>query len=349
MRIIYKFFASFFYLKDCKSYVHPTYGKGQCVKLSACSGSNQYSLRGYCDGLASDYTCCFEKSAPVVSGAPRACGLSQTRGKGVCTKSTDCPNNDVASSAISAAECDSAKSEVCCYSLQKNLDLYEFRGVWVSTVANIDWPSKKTLTTAQQQQELTRILDTVASLGHNAIVFQVRPAGDALYKSNVEPWSAYLTGTQGKAPSPEWDPLEFIVREAHMRNIDVHAWLNPYRARNKGETYALAANHMANKFSKYAYNFDNFLWMDPGSEEVRKHTLSVVEDIVSRYDVDGIHIDDYFYPYPVNGVTFPDNALYSAYQTAGGKLSKDDWRRENVNILVRDMYYKIKSIKPLVS
>ena len=169
-----------------------------------------------------------------------------------------------------------------------------------------------------------------------------------MYNSSIgEPWSYYLTGTQGKAPNPFYDPLKFMIDEAHKRGIDVHAWFNPYRARNKNEQYALAANHMGVKLSKYTYTYDNYLWMDPGAAEVRQHTLNVVSDIVRNYDVDGIHIDDYFYPYS-DGTDFPDSATYAAYVSGGGTMVKADWRRENVNQLVSGIYSLIKSIKPLV-
>ena len=176
---------------------------------------------------------------------------------------------------------------------------------------------------------------------------QVRPAGDALYASTLEPWSFYLTGTHGKAPSPLWDPLVFIITEAHKRNIEVHAWLNPYRARMAGATYTLAANHMGTRFSKYAYPYGTNIWMDPGSVEVQQFTVNVTEDIVRRYAVDGIHIDDYFYPYS-DGTPFPDAPTYAAYQSQGGQLNLGDWRRENVNTLIKSMYTRMHAIRPKV-
>ncbi|CAF1003124.1 unnamed protein product, partial [Brachionus calyciflorus] len=241
--------------EDCSKYTHPTYGLGKCIKSSQCTG---LALSGYCDGYTSDYKCCFNTTIPTITEL-KGCGLSTTKGKGVCVSSEKCPNGQVAFT----NECSS--NEVCCYSLQKDVDYYEFRGAWISTVANIDWPSARTLTTDQQKAELINILNTLKSTGINVVVFQIRPAGDALYNSNYEPWSYYLTGTQGKAPSPFWDPLKFVIQEAHVRNIDVHAWFNPYRAKNKGESYSLASNHIALKYSQYAYNYAGYLWMDPGS------------------------------------------------------------------------------------
>ncbi|RNA30760.1 UPF0748 yngK [Brachionus plicatilis] len=322
---------------DCSNYEHPTYGFGQCVKSSSCQG---LALSGYCDDYSSDYKCCFDTNLPSKNELKK-CAMSLSKGKGVCVSAPKCPNALVALT----NECN--MDEVCCYSLQKSVDYYEFRGVWISTVANIDWPSKRTLTTEQQKSELITILNTLKLTGINAVVFQIRPAGDALYNSNIEPWSYYLTGTQGKAPSPVWDPLQFIVEEAHLRNIDVHAWFNPYRAKNKGETYTLSSNHMANRYSRYAYNYAGYLWMDPGSAQVKAHTLFVLEDILTRYDIDGLHMDDYFYPYPDNS-DFPDSATYASYLSYGGTLSKSDWRRDNVNKLVKDIYSLVKRVKPLV-
>ena len=156
-----------------------------------------------------------------------------------------------------------------------------------------------------------------------------------------------MTGTHGKPPSPAWDPLSFIISEAHKRGIEVHAWLNPYRARMTGATYALASNHMGVRFSKYAYPYGGHIWMDPGSVEVQEFTLNVTDDIVRRYDVDGMHIDDYFYPYS-DGNEFPDAATYAAYQAQGGTLGKDDWRRDNVNKLIQAMYTRMHAIRPKV-
>jgi uncharacterized lipoprotein YddW (UPF0748 family) len=163
----------------------------------------------------------------------------------------------------------------------------------------------------------------------------------------LEPWSFYLTGTQGVAPSPLWDPLAFIIDEAHRRNIEVHAWLNPYRARMAGATYELAPTNMAKRFPQYAYPYDKHIWMDPGSVEVQEFIVNVTEDIVSRYAVDGIHIDDYFYPYS-DGTEFPDAATYAAYQEHGGHLNKSDWRRSNVNTLIQSMYTRMHAIRPKV-
>jgi len=229
----------------------------------------------------------------------------------------------------------------------------EFRGVWVASVANIDWPSKRTLTTAEQQRELLVLLDRAAELKLNAVVFQVRPAADALYDSKIEPWSEYLTGAQGRAPDPYWDPLAFAVREAHARQLELHAWFNPYRARFTDAKSALASSHIARTNPALVKPYGGYLWMDPGERAVRARTLKVVLDVVARYDIDGVHIDDYFYPYPETSkrgreIPFPDEPSWQQYRKGGGALSRDDWRRRNVDLLVHELHDGIHQIKPWV-
>lgn len=223
----------------------------------------------------------------------------------------------------------------------------EFRGVWTASVANIDWPSDPDLSVEQQQAELLGILDRMQELNMNALVLQIRPAGDAFYASDLEPWSFWLTGTQGQAPAPFYDPLQFAIEESHKRNIELHAWLNPYRAKTN-QKYTLAPNHMANKFPEYAYQYGDLLWMDPGAKPVQDHIYNVVMDVVRRYDLDAIHIDDYFYPYPKPGIDFPDSRTYGAYRQSGGTLSLGDWRRQNVNELIQRLAEGIKAEKPYV-
>src|ERR1051325_3611198 len=173
----------------------------------------------------------------------------------------------------------------------------EFRGLWVATVDNTDWPSVKGLTTEQQKSELIALLDRAASIHMNAIILQVRPEADALYPSQLEPWSRYLTGVQGRAPSPKWDPLAFAITEAHKRGMELHAWFNPYRAAFKRGA-PNAASHVANRHPRWIRPYYDYLWMDPAIPEVRQRMIDVVLDVVRRYDVDAVHIDDYFYPYP---------------------------------------------------
>jgi uncharacterized lipoprotein YddW (UPF0748 family) len=226
----------------------------------------------------------------------------------------------------------------------------EFRGVWVATVGNIDWPSKPGLTTEQQKAEALAILGRVAELNLNAVIFQVRTAADALYRSDLEPWSAVLTGTQGQAPEPFYDPLAFWVAEAHRRGLQLHAWLNPFRAKPAGAKYETAATHVSKAHPDWVKSYGEMLWMDPGIADARDHTLRVVADVLNRYNVDGIHIDDYFYPYPVSEggqpVDFPDDASWALYQDTGGRLNRADWRRENVNRLVEGMYRLSRDFRP---
>jgi uncharacterized lipoprotein YddW (UPF0748 family) len=229
----------------------------------------------------------------------------------------------------------------------QSIPKYEFRGVWVATVNNIDWPSKPGLTTEQQKKEILAILDMHAKNGMNAIIFQIRPASDAFYKSDLEPWSRYLTGTPGKAPSPFYDPLEFWIQECHKRNIEFHAWLNPFRvAQNVSEP--LAANHVAFKHPEWIVNYGGKLYFDPGLPETREFVLLVVKDIVARYDVDAIHFDDYFYPYPSLKEGFPDGKSFAQYNRGFLAVQKADWRRDNVDIIIKMLSEGIKQTKPWV-
>jgi uncharacterized lipoprotein YddW (UPF0748 family) len=218
----------------------------------------------------------------------------------------------------------------------------EFRGVWVATVYNLDWPSKPGLSAATQQAQLRALLDRAASLNLNAILLQVRPASDALYNSSFEPWSQVLSGTAGV--SPGYDPLAFAISEAHARGLELHAWVNPFRAvlhRND----RLPSNHVAVEHPEWIRRFGDQLWIDPGNPAARRYVISVITDIARRYPVDGIHLDDYFYPYPVkNGGSFPDEATWQAYGKASG-LSRADWRRQNINEFVGDLYRGVKSAR----
>lgn len=229
----------------------------------------------------------------------------------------------------------------------------EFRGVWVASVRNIDWPSRPGLSTREQQQELIDILDRSAQLRLNAVILQVRPAADALYPSPHEPWSEYLTGQMGRAPDPYYDPLEFAVNEAHRRGLELHAWFNPYRARHPSARSAPSANHISVTQPHLVKRYGSYLWMDPGEAAVREHSVRVVLDVVKRYDIDGVHIDDYFYPYKEkdrrgNVIDFPDRTSWRRYVSSGGRLSRDDWRRANVDSLIRQVYEGIKASKPWV-
>ncbi|MGH7670612.1 MAG: glycoside hydrolase family 10 protein, partial [Gemmatimonadaceae bacterium] len=228
----------------------------------------------------------------------------------------------------------------------------EFRGVWVATVDNIDWPSEPGLSTTEQKAELTAILDRAAALHLNAVIFQVRPSADALYESKLEPWSAFLTGRMGRPPAPLWDPLAFAVREAHARGLELHAWFNPFRARYPGDDGPAASSHVSRRLPGLVHQYGRYEWMDPGSAETRAMAIRVILDVVKRYDVDGVHIDDTFYPYPVSrggrDVPFPDDATYRAYRKRGGTLSHDDWRRHSVDLFVEQLYHAVKQVKPWV-
>ena len=227
----------------------------------------------------------------------------------------------------------------------------EFRAVWVSTVANIDWPSRRDLSSERQKQEILQILDQAAQMRMNAIVLQVRPAADAIYPSALEPWSEFLTGEQGRAPNPAYDPLQFWIEQAHERGMELHAWFNPFRARTASPKATQARNHISRAAAQVVRNYGDQQWMDPGEPLARQHTLNVIADVLRRYDVDGVHIDDYFYPYPVKNaqgteIEFPDDAAWNRYLQSGGTLSRADWRRDNVNQLVRaiaDLVHQEKS------
>lgn len=219
----------------------------------------------------------------------------------------------------------------------------EFRGVWVATVDNIDWPSKPGLSDEAQRSELSKLLKSIASLRFNAVVFQVRPSADALYQSKLEPSSWYLTGEQGRPLT--FDPLEFAVEEGHKLGLEVHAWFNPFRACHPAQKGPYCDDHLSVSHPELAPKYGKYLWMDPGLPEAREHSYKVFMDVVDRYDVDGIHIDDYFYPYPVGDERFPDA---ESYQTYGGGSSLGDWRRSNVDSFVERVYKGIKSRKPWV-
>jgi uncharacterized lipoprotein YddW (UPF0748 family) len=229
----------------------------------------------------------------------------------------------------------------------------EFRGLWVATVDNVDWPSKRGLTTREQKEELTGILDLAVKLNMNAIVLQVRPCCDAIYDSKIEPWTEYLTGQMGKAPRPYYDPLAFAVEEAHKRGLELHAWFNPYRARIKDSKSPVSRNHVSVTHPELVRSYGKYLWLDPTEQATRDYSLSVIMDVVRRYDIDGVHFDDYFYPYPEKAANniemdFPDDASWRRYQKTGGKMSRNDWRRDNVNQFVQAVYEGIKQEKPWV-
>lgn len=226
----------------------------------------------------------------------------------------------------------------------------EFRAAWVATVANINWPSSRDLTVEQQKKEAIALLDLLQKTNYNAVIFQVRPQSDALYQSNLEPWSYYLTGKQGVAPSPFYDPLNFWIEEAHKRGLELHVWLNPYRAHHTAGG-PISEHSVVNTMSDVVVELESgFYWLDPSSKKTQNHAHAVVMDIVKRYDVDGVHFDDYFYPYTSynNGKDFPDRKNWNKYLANGGTMSRSDWRRNAVDVFVERIYHSIKKEKPYV-
>ena len=228
----------------------------------------------------------------------------------------------------------------------------EFRAAWIATVANIDWPSKPGLPVAQQKAELISLLDRAAQFHFNAVCFQVRPVNDALYPSAIEPWSEYISGTQGRAPEPFYDPLALAIAEAHKRGLQLHAWFNPFRAGHPESKSPPAPNHVTRTHPELVRHYGKQTLLDPGEPETQARALAVVLDVVKRYDVDGVVLDDYFYPYPEKNTAglnldFSDDASWKKYGEHSG-LSRADWRRENVNRFIQTVSQSIKAAKPWV-
>jgi len=234
------------------------------------------------------------------------------------------------------------------YAFSQESNKREFRGVWIATVENIDWPSSKNLSTEKQKEEILILLDNFKSLNFNAIIFQIRPSADAFYNSKYEPWSAYLTGTNDKAPIPYYDPLAFIIEETHKRGMEFHAWLNPYRAIVKYKEFQSNPFRLTYEKPEWFINYGDNKYFNPGLPKVREYTNKIVADIVQNYDVDAIHFDDYFYPYKIKDEPFPDE---NSFKEFGGDYYPnriDDWRRNNVNIIIEELFTTIKTIKPWV-
>lgn len=229
--------------------------------------------------------------------------------------------------------------------------LREFRAVWVASVDNIDWPSEPGLPVARQKAELRALMDRAALLNMNAIILQVRPSADALYRSPYEPWSEYLTGEQGKAPEPLYDPLEFAIKEAHRRGLELHAWFNPFRAYHYAAKSGFSSDHIKNTCPELVLDYGRYYWLDPGQKEARQYSINVIMDVVRRYDIDGVHLDDYFYPYAEldeegKAIPFPDSTSYARYVEEYGLMELGDWRRQNVNRFVEHLKKEIKKEKP---
>lgn len=219
----------------------------------------------------------------------------------------------------------------------------EMRGVWLTTVYNLDWPSNSSLSATAQRAELEAIFDTLVDTGFNAVFLQVRPEGDAFYRSSLEPWSRFLTGTMGQDPG--WDPLGVAIEEAHARGLELHAWVNPYRGLASSATTA-GEGHPSRRFPQHAHVYGSSLWMDPGAVEVQQHALTVMRELLEDYDLDGLVFDDYFYPYPSGSTPFPDDTTWAAYQATGGTLSRADWRRDNVNRFVAATFALVREVRP---
>jgi uncharacterized lipoprotein YddW (UPF0748 family) len=222
---------------------------------------------------------------------------------------------------------------------------YEFRGVWIATVDNTDWPAKGMIDAQSQKTEFIRQLDLHKENGMNAVIVQIRPAADAFYPSQYEPWSQWLTGVQGRAPSPYYDPLKFMIQETHKRGMEFHAWCNPYRADFQIGKSSIARNHITRIHPEWFLTYGDKKYFDPSNKEAQKFVVNVISDIVNRYDIDAIHMDDYFYPYRIAGKEFPDEV---AYKRSGTSLSKDDWRRSNVDSIISMLGRAIKKEKPWV-
>lgn len=220
----------------------------------------------------------------------------------------------------------------------------EFRAAWIATVDNIDWPSRGNYGAEAQKAEYIQLLDMHQRNGLNAVVVQIRPATDAFYPSPYEPWSEWLTGKQGRPPAPYYDPLQFMIEEAHKRNMEFHAWLNPYRAVFNINKSSIAPGHITRIHPEWFLTYGDKRYFDPGNKEAQKFVVKVVEDIVERYGVDAIHFDDYFYPYRISGKEFPDDKTYRQY---GNGMSRDDWRRSNVDSIIVQLFRTIRATDPL--
>lgn len=232
---------------------------------------------------------------------------------------------------------------LCFFTYVQGQQKPEFRGVWVASVNNIDWPSKPTISSQIQKAEFIKLADMHKANGMNALIVHIRPAADANYPSPYEPWSQWLTGKQGLAPYPYYDPLQFMIAETHKRGMEFHAWLNPYRAVFNLNKPDIAPTHITRMHPEWFLTYGDKKYFDPGNKQAQDFVVKVVEDVVSRYNIDAIHFDDYFYPYRIPGKEFPDAASYAKY---GAGLSRDAWRRSNTDSIIFKLSRAIKKIKP---
>jgi uncharacterized lipoprotein YddW (UPF0748 family) len=229
-----------------------------------------------------------------------------------------------------------------CQSLRK-----EFRAVWVATIANLDWPSRPGLSSQEQKKEIDKIIDLHKRNGMNAIILQVRPAADAIYASQHEPWSVYLSGEQGKAPDPFYDPLQYWINKTHKYGMELHAWFNPYRIKQELED-SLAKDHVYKQHPDWGWTYGKNIFFAPHNPEVWEFITKVVLDVVRRYDVDAIHFDDYFYPYKILDQEIQDEEAFEKFGKSFYPDHKDDWRRHNVDTIIQMLGTEIKSVKPWV-
>ncbi|MDR3665870.1 MAG: family 10 glycosylhydrolase, partial [Ignavibacteriaceae bacterium] len=220
----------------------------------------------------------------------------------------------------------------------------EFRGIWIATLENIDWPSANNLSSEQQKKEFITIINRLQKDKFNAVFIQIRPSSDALYESSIEPWSEWLTGKQGRSPSPDYDPLSFMIDECHKRGIEIHAWFNPFRSVMNIHTSNISPQHVSIRHPDWNVTYGEYKWLNPGLPEVRNYVLKIVMDVVRRYPVDGVHFDDYFYPYPQKNIKFNDAGTFARYSRGIKKLT--DWRRDNINLFVKSVSDSIRKVKP---
>ncbi len=232
-------------------------------------------------------------------------------------------------------------------SFSQNYPKREMRAVWVATVANIDWPSKPGLSVEEQKKEFDDLINVVKEYNLNTIVLQIRPCADAFYSSAIEPWSRWLNGEQGKAPDPFYDPLDYAISRCRENGIDIHVWLNPYRAISD-TSHVTTPDHITKRHPEWFLTYGKTVYFNPGLQETRDYVTSVVCDIVRRYDIDAIHMDDYFYPYRIAGVDFPDDSTFAAFPREFTPDRKEDWRRDNVDLIICQIFDSIKAIKPWV-
>jgi uncharacterized lipoprotein YddW (UPF0748 family) len=232
---------------------------------------------------------------------------------------------------------------LCISRLQGQSRKREFRGAWIATISNIDWPSRQGLPAVEQQEQFIQRLEQLKSVGCNAVIVQIRPSADAFYASKIEPWSHYLTGKQGVAPFPYYDPLVFMINETHKRNMEFHAWFNPFRALVDSKKNPNPSGHVTHTHPDWVIAYGGKSYLDPGVPEAREYVISVIADVVKRYDIDAVHLDDYFYPYRVAGVPFGDSRTFKKY---GAGMNVDDWRRNNVSTFISLLNTEIKHIKP---